>query len=124
MMILKLMPGVVTTLPLNAYYSITIINLYVGDSGITSCTLNIGDKQIFFRTGDYSPKEILTVNGDPGNTPTHILLPRTENNISVKLSEKFNICAGAPEILLFYHLQYFVPTEKPLSGAVLNAHHV
>jgi hypothetical protein len=120
MMILKLMPGVVTNLPLTSYYSITLINLYVGDSGITSCVLKIGDQQIEFKNGDYSPKEVLTVNGDPANTFTHILLPGTGNGVSVQLSEKFNTYTDNCELLLFYQLEYFVPTERPIFNNILN----
>jgi hypothetical protein len=120
MMILRLIPGVVASMPLTAYYSITFVNLYVGDSGITSCILKIGNKCIEFKTGNYPGKEILTVNGNPLNTPTHLLLPRTENNISIQLPEKFNLNAEYPELLLFYHLSYSVPMEKPIFNSISN----
>ena len=109
MMILKLTPNEVTTLPVTAYYGITLVNLQVGESGINSCILKIRNNGIEFKTGGNPDKKILTVNGEPDNTPTFILAPNEEYTVRLELPHEFSELQAEEGIFLHYYLSYSVP---------------
>jgi len=107
MMIMRLLPNVVTHLPLTAYYSMTLLSLYVGKTGIKNCTLKIGDQSIRFSQVDGADEATLAVDGDLANTPTHLLLRENE---SIKLELPDGTTSKADEELLLKHfLSYSVP---------------
>ncbi len=107
MMILRLVPNVATHLPLTAYYSMTLLSLYVGNTGIKNCILKIGDKSIRFSQAENVDETMLAVEGDVNNTPTHMLLKENEL-IKLELPEDTKI-PGNEELLLHHYLSYSVP---------------
>ena len=110
MMILKLIPNVEVNLPLTAYYGITVMSLYVGNSGITSCILKIGNKNIQFKASD-NDKTMLRVNGDPNETPTYRLTCDNEK-VVLGLPKDDSVDLTNQEIALHHYLSYSVPRYK------------
>lgn len=109
-MILKLIPGEVTPLPLNIYYRITLLKLHVSDNKITSCTLRIGDKDVLFsQTGEHG---VLAVEGSAGNRADHTILPGMENNILLTFPADSSQLTPTAEAQLCYELSYRVPLHQ------------
>ena len=107
-MTLKLIPNIEVKLPLKAYYGITFCSLYVGETGITSCVLKVGNNDFEFKACDSDDKTMLRVNGDPGETPTYRL---TSDNEKIVLGLPYGAPAdlGNEEIVLHHYLSYSVP---------------
>ena len=115
MMILRLIPNVVMELPLTTYYGITMLGLYVGKSGITSCNLKIGNETIAFKAGNEADNTLLPVNGDPSETPTYWLASDHEK-IVLDLPNGASLDLDGAEIALHHYLCYSVPRKKEITG--------
>ena len=112
MMSLKLIPNVEVELPLTAYYGVTLVSLSIGNSGITSCIVKIGDKDFEFRAdAGIGTPDTLYVDGVPDHNPTYRLLSQKEK-VKLLLPDTVAAHIGDQDIILNHYLSYSVPRDK------------
>ena len=78
-------PFETNALPVTQYDRFTIDRIDVGDSGISTCTLKIGEKEFVFLVCNSKQKDILVVNGGLNKPPTVAIQPNLQNMVSLSL---------------------------------------
>lgn len=109
-MTMKIIPNVPVELPLTAYYGITFLGLNVGNTGLSSCVLQIGNEQIHF-SADANDKTILKVNGRENGSLTYRLKADKEKMV-LGIPHDIANRIGNEELLLHHYLSYSVPTAS------------
>ena len=76
--------------------------LDVGDTGIKTCTLNIGNELLHFSIGNYKMVDILYINGNTSIKPKCKTVPYIANVITIQLPLAVSQQTGGMKIRLLY----------------------